>query len=161
MGLPSMRCLGLTFHKYLNEHVNQYPEIRAQTYITCKLRASVYLWGRTMTWPLRVWIQELSGNCRPLEVGIGIESASFINRSGSLLFHFLFLIVGHRGSTCHHLGADMSQKVRIHLLDGALVGIEALKWLGYRPGKLLLKEHHRGPEPSKLCVVSESPELRI
>lgn len=46
MGLAPMRCSELTFYKYLHKHVNQHPKIRTQTYIMCKPRASVYLWGR-------------------------------------------------------------------------------------------------------------------
>lgn len=49
MGLTPVRCSGLTFHKYLNKHVNQHPKIRTHIYIMCKPRASVYFWGRDRT----------------------------------------------------------------------------------------------------------------
>lgn len=46
LGLAHMKCSGLVFRKYLNKRVNQHPKIRTQTCIMCKLRATVYLWGR-------------------------------------------------------------------------------------------------------------------
>lgn len=48
------------------------------------------------------------------------------------------------------------REVRIGLSDIALVEIEAPGGMGHWLGKLLLKGHPRGSEPSKLSVVRKN-----